>query len=124
VDRDAVHWIQRAVEAHGAKPDVVYPSGVPGKRPGAGLMPESLTNTPDFATLVALGKHLNYTERRSSDAEREIRATGRKHTAQNVVDEVGILRGAGLAMTRHFANTLWWIRPARWRDCDHPAGSR
>ncbi len=43
-------------------------------RRGAGLMPESLGMTPDYGTLVALGKHLSYTERRSSDAERELRA--------------------------------------------------
>ena len=30
--------------------------------------------TPDYGTLVNLGKHLSYTERRSSDAERELRA--------------------------------------------------
>jgi ribonuclease R len=30
--------------------------------------------TPDYATLVTLGKHLSYTERRSSDAERDLRA--------------------------------------------------
>ena len=52
----------------------VLASGRPGQRKGAGMMPESLTNTPDYPTLVNLGKHLNYTERRSSDAEREIKA--------------------------------------------------
>jgi ribonuclease R len=36
-------------------------------------MPETLGMTPDYATLVNLGKHLSYTERRSSDAERELR---------------------------------------------------
>jgi ribonuclease R len=49
-------------------------SGQPGLRRGAGMMPESLGMTPDYGTLVALGKHLSYTERRSSDAERELRA--------------------------------------------------
>ena len=49
-------------------------SGQPGGRRGAGLMPETLGMTPDYATLVNLGKHLSYTERRSSDAERELRA--------------------------------------------------
>jgi ribonuclease R len=49
-------------------------SGQPGMRRGAGMMPESLGMTPDYGTLVALGKHLSYTERRSSDAERELRA--------------------------------------------------
>jgi len=48
-------------------------SGVPGGRRGAGLMPETLGMTPDYATLVNLGKHLSFTERRSSDAERELR---------------------------------------------------
>jgi ribonuclease R len=38
------------------------------------MMPESLTNTPDYTTLLNLGKHLNFTERRAADAEREIRA--------------------------------------------------
>ncbi len=38
------------------------------------MMPEHLTMTPDYATLVNLGKHLSFTERRSSDAERELRA--------------------------------------------------
>jgi len=49
-------------------------SGKPGERKGAGMMPEHLTDTPDYPTLMSLGKHLNYTERRSSDAERELRA--------------------------------------------------
>ena len=49
-------------------------SGQPGMRRGAGMMPETLGMTPDYGTLVALGKHLSYTERRSSDAERELRA--------------------------------------------------
>jgi ribonuclease R len=53
---------------------VELPSGQPGMRRGAGMMPESLGMTPDYGTLVALGKHLSYTERRSSDAERELRA--------------------------------------------------
>ncbi|MCL2646558.1 MAG: VacB/RNase II family 3'-5' exoribonuclease [Phycisphaerales bacterium] len=47
--------------------------GEPGNRRGAGLMPETLGMTPDYATLVNLGKHLSFTERRSSDAERELR---------------------------------------------------
>ena len=50
------------------------PSGQPGNRRGAGLMPETLGMTPDYTTLINLGKHLSYTERRSSDAERELRA--------------------------------------------------
>lgn len=45
-----------------------------GQRRGAGMMPETLGMTPDYATLVNLGKHLSFTERRSSDAERELRA--------------------------------------------------
>ncbi|HUO09435.1 MAG TPA: VacB/RNase II family 3'-5' exoribonuclease [Phycisphaerae bacterium] len=49
-------------------------SGEPGNRRGAGLMPEALGMTPDYGTLVNLGKHLSYTERRSSDAERELRS--------------------------------------------------
>jgi ribonuclease R len=49
-------------------------SGEPGNRRGAGLMPDRLGMTPDYATLVNLGKHLSFTERRSSDAERELRA--------------------------------------------------
>jgi len=49
-------------------------SGKPGERRGAGLMPEKLGNVPDYMTLVNLGKHLSYTERRSADAERELRA--------------------------------------------------
>jgi ribonuclease R len=48
-------------------------SGQPGNRRGAGLMPETLGMTPDYQTLVNLGKHLSFTERRSSDAERELR---------------------------------------------------
>src|SRR5437868_166973 len=48
-------------------------SGQPGNRRGAGLMPETLGMTPDFAPLVNLGKHISYTERRSADAERELR---------------------------------------------------
>ncbi len=47
---------------------------VAGRRRGAGMMPETLGMTPDYATLVNLGKHLSYTERRSADAERELRA--------------------------------------------------
>jgi ribonuclease R len=49
-------------------------SGAPASRAGAGLMPDRLGMTPDYATLVNLGKHLSYTERRSADAERELRA--------------------------------------------------
>jgi len=49
-------------------------SGEPGNRRGAGMMPEKLGMTPDYVTLVNLGKHLSYTERRSADAERELRA--------------------------------------------------
>ncbi len=49
-------------------------SGFAGQRPGAGMMPETLGNTPDYSTLLLLGKHLSYTERRSSDAERDLRA--------------------------------------------------
>lgn len=49
-------------------------SGTPGERKGMGLMPDVLTDTPDFGSLVQLGKHLSYTERRSQDAERELRA--------------------------------------------------
>jgi ribonuclease R len=41
---------------------------------GGGLMPEQLGMTPDYMTLVNLGKHLSFTERRSADAERELRA--------------------------------------------------
>ncbi|MCL2640269.1 MAG: RNB domain-containing ribonuclease, partial [Phycisphaerales bacterium] len=48
-------------------------SGEPGYRRGAGLMPETLGMTPDHATLTNLGKHLSFTERRSADAERELR---------------------------------------------------
>jgi len=48
-------------------------SGEPGNRRGAGLMPETLGMTPDHATLTNLGKHLSFTERRSADAERELR---------------------------------------------------
>ncbi|MGN6369863.1 MAG: ribonuclease R family protein [Phycisphaerae bacterium] len=55
-------------------PPLELSSGEPGNRRGAGLMPESLGMTPDYATLVNLGKHLSYTERRSSDAERELRS--------------------------------------------------
>jgi len=49
-------------------------SGKPGEAPGVGLMPEHLGDVPDYGTLVLLGKHLSFTERRSSDAERELRA--------------------------------------------------
>lgn len=49
-------------------------SGEPGGRRGAGLMPERLGMTPDYQTLVSLGKYLSFTERRSADAERELRA--------------------------------------------------
>ncbi len=49
-------------------------SGQQGGRRGAGLMPETLGMTPEYGTLVNLGKHLSFTERRSSDAERELRA--------------------------------------------------
>ncbi len=55
-------------------PQVEQSSGLPGGRRGAGLMPESLGQVPDYMTQVNLGKHLSYTERRSSDAERELRA--------------------------------------------------
>ncbi len=41
---------------------------------GGGLMPDQLGMTPDYMTLVNLGKHLSFTERRSADAERELRA--------------------------------------------------
>jgi ribonuclease R len=66
----------RAAEAHTAHsiPDAALTSGIPGQRAGAGLMPERLGMTPDYATLLQLGKHLSYTERRSADAERELRA--------------------------------------------------
>lgn len=49
-------------------------SGEAGQRRGAGLMPEKLGEVPDYMTLVQLGKHLSFTERRSSEAERELRA--------------------------------------------------
>jgi ribonuclease R len=49
-------------------------SGTPGQRRGAGLMPEHLGQTPDYGTLVNLGKHISFTERRSADAERDLRA--------------------------------------------------
>lgn len=49
-------------------------SGKAGGRKGEGLMPEKLGDVPDYSTLVQLGKHLSFTERRSSDAERELRA--------------------------------------------------
>jgi ribonuclease R len=49
-------------------------SGIPGGRRGEGLMPDRLGMTPDYMTLVNLGKHLSFTERRSADAERELRA--------------------------------------------------
>jgi ribonuclease R len=49
-------------------------SGIPGARKGEGLMPDRLGMTPDYNTLVSLGKHLSFTERRSADAERELRA--------------------------------------------------
>jgi ribonuclease R len=49
-------------------------SGTPGGRRGEGLMPDTLSNTPDYMTLLNLGKHIGFTERRSADAEREIRA--------------------------------------------------
>lgn len=49
-------------------------SGIPGARKGEGMMPDRLGMTPDYATLVDLGKHLSFTERRSADAERELRA--------------------------------------------------
>lgn len=55
-------------------PEVEIASGTPGGRRGAGLMPETLGNVPSFSTLVNLGKHISFTERRSSDAERELRA--------------------------------------------------
>jgi ribonuclease R len=59
----------------GGSAEVQYPApSAAGERRGAGMMPETLTNTPDYNTLLNLGKHLNYTERRSQDAEREIRA--------------------------------------------------
>jgi ribonuclease R len=54
--------------------DTKIPSGTPGQRRGAGLMPEHLGQTPDYGTLVNLGKHLSFTERRSADAERDLRA--------------------------------------------------
>lgn len=49
-------------------------SGVAGLDRGSALMPEKLGDVPDFQTLSQLGKYLSYTERRSSDAERELRA--------------------------------------------------
>ncbi|HEY4328918.1 MAG TPA: VacB/RNase II family 3'-5' exoribonuclease [Phycisphaerae bacterium] len=55
-------------------PETDLTSGIPGNRRGAGLMPDQLGMTPDYATLVNLGKHLSFTERRSADAERELRA--------------------------------------------------
>jgi len=41
---------------------------------GGNLMPEHLGQVPDYASLEQLGKHLSFTERRASDAERELRA--------------------------------------------------
>ena len=41
---------------------------------GGALMPEALGMTPDYVTLVNLGKHISFTERSSADAERELRA--------------------------------------------------
>ncbi len=49
-------------------------SGKAGEARGKGLMPETLGEVPDYSTLVQLGKHLSFTERRSQDAERELRA--------------------------------------------------
>jgi len=45
-----------------------------GRDRGSALMPEKLGDVPDFQALTQLGKYLSYTERRSSDAERELRA--------------------------------------------------
>ena len=61
-------------QAAKSAPATEVKSGIPGNRRGAGMMPEHLGMTPDYATLVNLGKHLSFTERRSSDAERELRA--------------------------------------------------
>ncbi|HVX83778.1 MAG TPA: VacB/RNase II family 3'-5' exoribonuclease [Phycisphaerae bacterium] len=55
-------------------PESDLTSGLPGQRAGAGMMPDKLGMTPDYATLVVLGKHLSFTERRSADAERDLRA--------------------------------------------------
>jgi ribonuclease R len=66
---------RRRGESEGRRPKMeTTGSGRPGERPGAGLMPERLGMTPDFGTQVYLGKHLSYTERRSADAERDLRA--------------------------------------------------
>ncbi len=65
---------KRAPAAAAPKIENELSSGFAGQRPGAGMMPETLGMTPDYATLVTLGKHLSFTERRSSDAERDLRA--------------------------------------------------
>lgn len=49
-------------------------SGVAGLDRGTAMMPEKLGDVPDVQTLTQLGKYLSFTERRSSDAERELRA--------------------------------------------------
>ena len=70
--RKGVKFAKQKHAAAGATVPIL--SGVGGNRKGAGMMPEKLGDVPDYMTLVNLGKHLSYTERRSADAERELRA--------------------------------------------------
>lgn len=49
-------------------------SGIAGLDRGTAMMPDKLGDVPDYQILVQLGKYLSYTERRSSDAERELRS--------------------------------------------------
>ena len=77
----------------GAEP--ALKSGIPGQPKGMGLMPDVLTNTPDYSTLTQLGKHLSFTERRSSDAERELRTVKILQLLEEHVGDVidGVITG-------------------------------
>ncbi|MEA2709569.1 MAG: ribonuclease [Phycisphaerales bacterium] len=69
-------------------------TGKPGKARG-GRKPKTLPDIPTYEELVEIGKHISFTERRSDDAERELRQVKVLTLMQGKIGEVftGIVTG-------------------------------
>jgi len=119
--------IHRLLDSYFDSIDVDYRDGVPKRHKPK----RKMENVPDFEQATATGKHISYTERRSEDAERELRQVKllelmSKHVGEQFTGVVTGVTGFGLFIQLESYLVEGLIRYTQlmddWWDVDEKAG--
>ena len=125
IERHRWEWLPETVYIGGGTPSQMEPAALGslcGRVPGRPWAEATLEAAPGTVTadkaLIWRGCGINRVSLGvQSFVEREIRAAGRKHTAQTVADDVATLRASGIgAVNIDLIAGLAWQTEASWRE--------